>query len=397
MSEWKESEIGRIPANWCTKEIGSLIEDKGISVGVMYPGNYVDNGIPLIRAGDIKNSKIDRNVNYRISEDVNRLHKRTILKGGELLVVLVGSPGESAIVSNENKGWNAARAVGVLKLKDVTEAKFISYALRSPIVKYSLLAACNTSVQPTLNLKELKEVVLPWPEKLVRTEIAETLSSLDDKINLLQSQNKTLEQLAETLFRQWFVEEASEDWEVGDVNNFLSVDYGFPFNSKLFNKSDEGLPLIRIRDIQSNETHCFTTEKFDNKYIVNTGDLLAGMDGEFRLHIWSGGKALLNQRVCRFKPKANFISPFFVFALKKPFLNYYEQTKVGTTVIHLGKSDLDEIEIKIPPKDKIEKYTLIANSYFKKLLNNYNQIKTLTQLRDALLPKLMSGEVRVKL
>ena len=121
------------------------------------------------------------------------------------------------------------------------------------------------------------------------------------------------------------------------------------------------------------------------------------MDGEFRLHIWSGTKSLLNQRVCRFSPKNRSISPLFVFALMRPHLNYYEQTKVGTTVIHLGKSDLDEIKINIPPIEKVEKYSSIVYWDYMKLLNNYCQIRTLTRLRDTLLPKLMSGEVRVKM
>jgi len=235
------------------------------------------------------------------------------------------------------------------------------------------------------------------PERNEQDRIASVISSLDDKIDLLHRQNTTLEAMAETLFRQWFVEEADEGWGVGKIYELIDVVYGFPFKSKFFNEEKKGLPLIRIRNLKNGYSNIFTDEQCEAKHILNCGDLVAGMDGEFRLYLWAGNKSVLNQRACKFVPKYDYVPQLFVFGVMKSHLHYYENVKVGTTVIHLGKADLDEIRITIPPKDILENFGAINNPIFNKLKNNYSQIRTLEKLRDTLLPKLMSGEVRVKL
>jgi type I restriction enzyme S subunit len=181
------------------------------------------------------------------------------------------------------------------------------------------------------------------------------------------------------------------------IYNLINVIYGFPFKSKFFNEEQRGLPLIRIRDLKDGYSNICTDEECDSKFILENGDLVAGMDGEFRLYIWSGIKSVLNQRACKFVPKYNYVPDFFVFSLMKPHLHYYENTKVGTTVIHLGKADLDDIKISIPPKELLVKYGNKTNAWFSKFKNNNYQIRTLMALRDTLLPKLMSGEVKVEM
>jgi type I restriction enzyme S subunit len=225
---------------------------------------------------------------------------------------------------------------------------------------------------------------------------------LDAKIDLLHRQNKTLEAMAETLFRQWFVvrnaaDEAEEGWEESNVYSLLNVTYGFPFKSQFFNEDGRGLPLIRIRDLKNGYSNIYTDEACDDKFVLQCGDLVAGMDGEFRLYIWAGTKAVLNQRACKFTPAHEYVPYMYVLNVMRPHLHYYENTKVGTTVIHLGKSDIDEIHVPVPPKELLLKYGKVTDPMHKKIINNYSQLRSLTALRDTLLPKLMSGEVRVEM
>jgi type I restriction enzyme S subunit len=281
---------------------------------------------------------------------------------------------DNALVAIPKKGFNA---------------KFLFYFLKhSNLNQYAGGSSHPLVTQTLLNSLEFDCCVNP----VLQERIAEVLSSLDDKIDLLHRQNKTLEEMAETLFRQWFVEEAGDCQANYSIYEYVTVDYGYPFNSKLFNDSKEGLPLIRIRDIKDGSMNTFTTEQADVKYLVEKGDLLVGMDGEFRIHMWRGDKAWLNQRVCRINPKTG-IPDFFVFYLMKPHLDFYEQTKGGTTVIHLGKSDLDEIKIPFYPIEKIEKYKQISDPFFQKCKKNSAIINNLEFLRDTLLPKLMSGQI----
>jgi type I restriction enzyme S subunit len=118
------------------------------------------------------------------------------------------------------------------------------------------------------------------------------------------------------------------------------------------------------------------------------------MDAEFRPHFWLGSPAWLNQRVCHFRPKKNF-SKLFVREIIRPQLAFFENSSVGTTVIHLGKADIDTFKSIIPTNVVIIHFEEISNSIFETIINNSKEIQELTNLRDTLLPKLISGELEV--
>ncbi len=156
------------------------------------------------------------------------------------------------------------------------------------------------------------------------------------------------------------------------------------------------MPIIRIRDLEKQEINTYTTEKVDTIYVVKPGDILVGMDGEFRVYVWRGTQALLNQRICKFIPKNNTSSVFLFFSLQEP-LNFFERSKVGTTVIHLGKTDIDQIKFLMPPEDMMSKFKKIIDGIFYKAVLNGLESKNISLLRDILLPKLMTGKIRVPL
>lgn len=270
---------------------------------------------------------------------------------------------------------------------------YAGYYFRSKRFRDTVTSMASMTTRASLNNEMLSKLKITVPPLSEQTAIASVLSSLDDKIDLLHRQNETLEKMAETLFRQWFVEEAKEDWEMGDIYNLIDVIYGYPFQSKFFNEDKRGYPLVRIRDLKDGYSAIYTDESCEPKHFINNGDLIAGMDGEFKLFIWSGIKSVLNQRACKFIPKYEYVPYLYVLSLIRPHLHFYENTKVGTTVIHLGKADLDDIKISIPPLNLLIEFGKITDPWFSKLKNNNNEIRTLTSLRDNLLPKLMSGEV----
>jgi len=288
--------------------------------------------------------------------------------------------------------WVSDNALAA-KPKNNNNAKFLYYYLKNLDLNQQAEGSSHPLVTQTLLNSIDVEVPNQEPEQKA---IASVLSSLDDKMDLLHRQNKTLEAMAETLFRQWFVGEAQEDWGKGDIYNLIDIVYGYPFKSKFFNEEKEGLPLIRIRDLKKGYSNIYTDEECEEKHIIDCGDLVAGMDGEFRLYIWAGEKSVLNQRACKIIPKYDYVPHLFAYGLMKPHLHYYENVKVGTTVIHLGKSDFDEIRISLPPREILEEFGEIVNPVHDKLKNISNQIRTLEKLRDTLLPKLISGEVRVE-
>ncbi len=202
-----ESAGGKAPEHWKFVRFEDLLADsKSIAVGVMYPGEHNDSGTPLIKVSDVKNGKVVRKPDFCIDEKVNHEYRRTMLKGNELLITLVGNPGDCAIVDESMKGWNAARALAVVRLKDPSLRPWVRYVLLSSTAKHLINARLNTTVQKTLNLKDVKSLPIPIASSDEIASIVDIASTLESKINLNQEINQTLEQMAQAIFKSWFVD-----------------------------------------------------------------------------------------------------------------------------------------------------------------------------------------------
>ena len=164
------------------------------------------------------------------------------------------------------------------------------------------------------------------------------------------------------------------------VKELCSIDNGFAFNSKLFNTNQEGMPVVRIRDIKPGFTKTFTTEVCDEQYLVNDGDMLIGMDGEFNLTRWCAGEALLNQRVCRIRSNSKLLIDDYLLHFLPMALKRIEDRTACVTVKHLSSKVLNAIEI---PLISIEDQLLIIKqlSLVERQINQAKQqIEHLDQL-----------------
>src|SRR5690554_6248543 len=188
--------------------------------------------------------------------------------------------------------------------------------------------------------------------------------------------------------------EIPEGWEISSIYGICDVIYGAPFKSKLFNQNSDGIPLIRIRDLKNERPGVSTPERHPKGYLVQNGDLLVGMDGEFKPYIWGSGPAWMNQRVCCFKPR-NGYAEGLVRGFIEPQLRERELTATATTVIHLGKGDIDRFSFLNAGDDLLHTFSKIAAPLYKKVVSNKTSNHSLEQLRDTLLPKLLSGELSV--
>lgn len=240
-------------------------------------------------------------------------------------------------------------------------------------------------------------------EKHTRTEqdtIASILKPLDDKIELNNKINNNLLDQIEALYHAWFVDylpfdgQQPIDWRKSDIYSIANIIYGAPFASKQFNTEGEGKPIIRIRDLKDQHFETYTTEIHPKGYLLNAGDIVVGMDGEFRPYIWGNDEAWLNQRVCVFENK-RLNGKAFLYCTIKPLLYRIEQIQVGTTVIHIGKKDFDAFEIILPSQEIMDRFDETTMPMFNQIVANCFETRKLTLLRDALLPKLMSGALDV--
>lgn len=392
MSEWKEVEFSK------------MLVDESISYGIVQPGAHTEiNSIPIIRVNNIKNGYIKIDDVLKVEPSIEDKYKKTRLKGGELLITVVGSVGECAIVPDSLKGWNVARAVSVAKIKSEYDTRFIKYAFKTGDIIFQMYGNTNDTVQPTLNLSSLKTLKFNIPDFPEQTAIASVLSSLDDKIDLLHRQNATLEKMAETLFRQWFVEEEKEGWKEGILDDILTVKGGStPITGEpaYWNGT---IHWTSPRDITNlNGIYLFDTERKITKLglskissgLLPKGTLLMSSRAPVGVLAFSEVPIAINQGYIAILDNKGY-SKEFIYLWLKSNIDTVHSFSNGSTFMEISKSTFKTLQLLIPPKQTLNDFQLLVMPLFKKIKSNQTQIRTLTALRDTLLPKLMSGEVKI--
>lgn len=255
------------------------------------------------------------------------------------------------------------------------------------------------AVQPKLNKASLATIPLFLPScEKEQQAIASVLSALDDKIDLLQRQNQTLEQMAATLFRQWFIEEAKEDWEdgcLGDIATNIRV------NADAQAIQDDeiyiGLEHIERRNIALSN-HGYGSEVASNKSRFMKTDVLFGkLRPYFHKVCMAPFDGVCSTDILVLRAKQPAFKSFILFAFfQDDVVAFANLTSGGTRMPRADWKTLSEYPIAIPPIEKVLEFEALANPSISKIFDNLKQIQTLQTLRDTLLPKLISGEVRLK-
>lgn len=311
--------------------------------------------------------------------------------------VIVGRVGAycGSVYYEDGDCWVSDNAICALP-KGENDIIFLYYLLKSLELNKRHI---GTS-QPLLTQEILNSIVCKIPAKDTQFKIGRLLRTLDEKIAVNQKINDNLLDQMQALYKSWFVDflpfdgVRPESWTKTDIYSLANIIYGAPFASKQFNAAGEGKPIIRIRDLKDQQFATYTTEVHPKGYLLQPGDIVVGMDGEFRPYIWGNDEAWLNQRVCVFENKRPNGKAFLYFTIK-PLLYSIEQTQVATTVIHIGKKDYDAFEITLPDTTTLDNFDVLTSPMIMKIVSNSFENKRLSSMRDALLPKLMSGEIDV--
>lgn len=291
----------------------------------------------------------------------------------------------------------------VLYIKDFkgSEPKFIYYFLK----KFDFSQFNAGSAVPTLNRNHIHELTISLPPLAEQQAIAEVLGSLDDKIDLLHRQNKTLEAMAETLFRQWFVEEAKESWETTNLFDVVELVGGGTPKTDVAEYWDGDIKWVSAKDITPNHRKFITDT---DKKITEQG--LAGSSARLLPKYATiisargtvGNYCLLSETMA-FSQSNYGVKPkikdcyFFTYLLIANAVEELQSAAYGSVFDTITTNTFKEHSIKIPAEKEIQDFEEQLKPYFEKMLANEIQIKKLTKLRDELLPKLMSGdEVRMQ-
>ena len=391
MVEWKETNLGEICSD--------------ISYGYTASAKQDAIGPKFLRITDIVPDRINWQTVPFCETDAPTIEKYK-LKNGDIVIARTGATtGYNKIIKNISH--DAVYASYLIRYQiDETKAYpyYIGHILQSSNWYDYVDAIAGGSAQPGANAKQLASFEILLPPLPEQKAIASVLSSLDDKIDLVHRQNKTLEAMAETLFRQWFVE---SDYSC-KVSDLIEVQNGYAFKSKDF--KDVGINgVIKIKNISGDVVDIYNCDfiedlvanQTDSRFIIETGDVLFAMTGaeigKMGIVLQTERKLWLNQRVGLFKEKYNGSRFLAYLQLKSDYgQDYIDNTATGSAQPNISGSGIENCEFPKITENQIKKYSEKLLCLYEKVIFNLGQIRTLEKLRDTLLPKLMSGEVRVK-
>ena len=386
MSEWKKCAIG---------DMVMLRQGFAINAKSKHYISKVPTSLALLRIADMKSGSRE----IYVKEDIPR---NFIAQPQDIVYTRTGNVG---LVFRNNYGVVHNNCFTVTPNDERALSRdFLFYLLQSKYFFEKANSLARGAAQPDLPHSLFNSIEISYPDLDCQQRIADILSNYDSLIENYQKQIKLLEEAAQRLYKEWFVDlrfpghentkivdGVPEGWEKKRLVDLVDVQYGYAFDGKLFNNNGEGMPILRIRNIPDGITSDYTTEEASPNYIVHDGDIVVGMDGIFHINSWNGGDAYLVQRACSFRPKEESTRGFIFQAIQEP-IKYFEQTLVGATVAHLGKKHIDSIELIVPAnKDLFVPF----QKGFKQRQSLLSQIRLLTEARDRLLPKLMSGEIAV--
>ena len=400
-----------IPDDWSETSLDEICSK--VTDGSHQSPKSFKGGLPMLSVKDMGDFGFDIKNSKKISNsDFNNLVRQGCKP--EINDVLIAKDGSVLKhVFAVKKKINAVLLSSIAIVRPIPQKivpEFLVYTLVNPrFKKYILNNFLSGSGVPRIVLKDFKKIELNLPSLPEQQAIAKVLTAFDDKIKLLQAQNKTLETMAQTIFKEWFGkyqigDELPEGWSFSPLYSIARYINGSAFKAQDFSKDKTGLPIVKIAELKNGITDstAFTKKVVDNKYYIDDGDILFSWSGSpetsIDIFLWSSGKAILNQH--SFNVKVNDDNEkawvYFLLKYKKSLFIHLAKMKQTTGLGHVTISDLKENYFATPPKDDRKRFGKVFNGFHQKIIKNQSQIQSLTKTRDTLLPKLMSGQVRVK-
>ena len=395
MSEWKETTLGEI----CLK----------ITDGAHHSPKEFDGGKPMFSVKNMRDQGFDYNGVKTISDEdfVKLVNSGCQPQKDDILIAKDGSVMKHIFRVKGDIDYVLLSSIAIVRPdKSKVNPSYLVYAIKDPSTTDLILNNfVGGSGVPRIVLKDFKKVDLTIPSIETQKSIASILSSLDDKIDLLHRQNATLEKMAETLFRQWFVErrpepvegKAKEEWKSKPLSSIAVFLNGLACQKFPPKNNIEKLPVLKIKELSSGitENSDWATTDVKPEYIVKNGDVIFAWSASLMVKIWDGQDCILNQHL--FKVTSKDYPKWFYFLWCKHHLDEFiaKAASHATTMGHIKRGDLDKAMVLIPSTKELEEMTLETEPLIEKIIANNKQIKLLVNLRDTLLPKLMSGEVRI--
>lgn len=396
---------------WKTVKLGEIVSRK-IGYGIVQPGASPSFGVPIIKANNIISGLSDVSLLDKTTENIAAQYSRTKLRGGELVISLVGSVGKTAIVPSSFAGANLVRATGLIDIVNSSLALWVKYYIDSPEGQYYINSKLNTTVQATLNVKDLVEMPIPMPDVDVRDYIVSILSSLDAQIENNNRINRNLEEQAQALFKSWFVDfepwggVMPDGWREGKLGEYCKFQRGVSYSSKDIEEGNYALlSMNNIRPYGGfipDYSRKFSG-KFKDIHLLQPQDLVIAITDITQERKIIGRAALMpdkpNLIYCThlMRVESMMYSNLFLYGLfnYSGLGKYLAECSTGTTVLGLTADIITKIQWRFPNEEIASKYSDMVRPIFEEIFLHTEANARLAALRDTLLPKLMKGEIEV--
>ena len=402
-----------MPNNWNTYKLGEIADIKG---GKRLPKGDIlvleKTNHPYIRVTDMGTRTIPIEKVQYVPNDVFPKISRYIVNTNDLILSIVGTVGSISII--DEKLDNASlteNCVKITNLKDVDNV-FLYHYLMSDVGQFEISKGIVGSTQPKLPIYNINNLEIKLPQLQEQQSIAAILSAIDDKIENNLAINKTLEEMAMALYKHWFVDFGPfqdgefveselgmipKGWEVKSVYDIATYVNGAAFKpSELI---EEGKYVIKISELNGgiSKNTGKSVKEVKPEQIIKDGSVLFSWSATLDIFLWDRGEALLNQHIFNVLPN-NTLSKEVLYFLLKNIIAYFKAIAAdrATTMGHIKITHLKETLISIPNKEIQIEIDRLFKPLFDQILENLTENQTLTQLRDSLLPQLISGAVRLK-
>ncbi|WP_036595179.1 restriction endonuclease subunit S [Ottowia thiooxydans] len=420
---------------WLASSLGELTDWASGGTPPKENPEYWGGDIPWISASSMKSGRLsesDRTLTQKGLEQKSRLARKN-----DVLLLVRGSELHKRIpvgVATRDVAFN--QDVKALRAKNGISSTYLYYWLTAhePML---LSKVEHTGIGAgKLDTAVLKALPVEVPPVEEQRAIAHILGTLDDKIELNRRSNETLEAMARALFKAWFVDfepvraklegrwqrgqsqpglpahlydlfpdrlveselgEIPEGWEMRSLDSIANYLNGLALQKFPPESETEFLPVIKIAQLRAGHTNGAdkASTQIKPEYVVVDGDVLFSWSGSLEVEVWNGGRGALNQHL--FKVTSNEVPKWFYFFATRHHLSEFRAIAAGkaTTMGHIQRKHLTEARIAVAPPESMEKFDAVIASQFDQLVSNAQQSRSLAQVRDALLPKLISGELRV--
>ena len=388
---------------------------------------FVPCGIPLLRGQNVKPGKLDLSNLKRISNDTHRKWKKSALSGGDVVIVRVGEPGTACVIPEGMGDLNAASLVIVRPIKEKLDSRFLCYMLNSNKGKELIRSRLVGSVQNVLNTATVAALEIPLPSLRKQCEISHILGTLDDKIELNRKMSTTLEEMARALFKSWFVDfdpvrakaeglptglppgidelfpdsfvdsalgEIPKGWEVSCVDDEFNLTMGQSPPGDTYNTDGMGLPFYQGRAdfsfrFPNRRMYCSSPSR-----LAQSGDTLISVRAPVGDINMASEECCIGRGVAasRHKSGSRSFTYYYMRSIKEVFDRFEAD---GTVFGSISKKDFHAIACVRPRSTLINEFESLLTPIDNRIEVNVQESRTLAALRDTLLPKLISGELRV--